>query len=98
MPQPTEQYVQLLRVSLARMSLYSLTLAKAVVGAKPSNAALVPANPPAQILKKLRLLICILSFYFIGSIAKPCKIAALSACKLTRVNRLVISNTFSKFC
>ncbi|WP_312631955.1 hypothetical protein [Pantoea piersonii] len=90
--------MQLLRVSLARMSLYSLTLANAVSGAKPSNAALVPAMPPAQILKKLRLVICIYLSSFIGSIAKLCKITILTAAYLTEVNKLGFSNAFFKFC
>jgi len=54
--------------------------------------------PPAQILKKLRLVICIFLSSFIGSIAKLCKITILSAPYLTGVNKLAFSNAFFKFC
>src|SRR5690606_38969351 len=57
-PQPTEQYVQVLRVSRVRSSLYCRVSASATPGAKPSAAAVVPAIPPAQILKNCLLLTC----------------------------------------
>ncbi|MGP4132126.1 hypothetical protein OJE16_21275 [Pantoea tagorei] len=90
--------MQLLRVSLARTSLYSLIPASADSGAKPSSAALVPAIPPAQILKKTPSGNLHLSFFFIGSIAKLCKITILSASYLMKVNKLAFSNAFFKFC
>ena len=45
MPQPTEQYGQVLRVSVVRSSLNSRTSARAAVGAKPSAARLEPPIP-----------------------------------------------------
>ena len=60
-PQLTEQYVQVLRDSNARNNLYSRGAAKTDDGAKPNIAADVPAIPPAQILKNLRLETCIIT-------------------------------------
>ncbi|CSQ03573.1 Uncharacterised protein [Shigella sonnei] len=50
--------MQVLRVSRVRSSLYCRVSASATLGAKPSAAAVVPAIPPAQILKNCLLLTC----------------------------------------
>lgn len=43
-PQPTEQYGHVLRVSIMRESLYCLTSASAGPGENPSRATLEPAS------------------------------------------------------
>ncbi|WP_240634912.1 hypothetical protein [Brenneria salicis] len=50
--------MQLLRVSLARRSLYCRVSASATEGEKPNAVTVVPAMPPAHILKNCRLLTC----------------------------------------
>jgi hypothetical protein len=45
MPQPTEQYEQVLRASVARANLKSRVSAKASIGEKPSATRLDAANP-----------------------------------------------------
>ena len=54
MPQPTEQYGQVLRVSVVRASLKARTSARAAVGAKPSAPRLEAPIPDAQTLKNWR--------------------------------------------
>src|SRR5215471_19131548 len=53
-PQRTEQYVHVLRVSVVRNSLNSRTSARAAPGAKPNATRLDPAIPVAQTLKNWR--------------------------------------------
>src|SRR6516164_4515188 len=53
-PQATEQYGQVLRVSVARASLNSRTSASAAVGEKPSNTRLDPARVAPVTLRNSR--------------------------------------------
>src|SRR5258706_15627321 len=55
MPQATEQYGQVLRVSVARESLYSRTSASAGPGAKPITARLEPTSDRPVTFKNWRL-------------------------------------------
>src|SRR5690606_7583971 len=57
MPQATEQYGQVLRVSVMRASLYCLTSAMAGKGAAPSNVRLDPASAVPVALKNCRRVI-----------------------------------------
>src|SRR5262249_48560694 len=50
-PQPTEQYGQVLRVSVVRASLKARVSASTGCGEKPINARLEPPIPAAQALK-----------------------------------------------
>src|SRR5262249_39374474 len=59
MPQPTEQYVQVLRVSVVRASLKLRVSASTGCGENPSNARLDPPSPAAQALKNCRRFISI---------------------------------------
>src|SRR6202140_1558029 len=54
-PQATEQYGQVLRVSVARVSLYSRTSASASPGEKPMSAKLEPTSDMPVTLKNWRL-------------------------------------------
>jgi hypothetical protein len=58
MPQPTEQYGQVLRVSVVRDSLYWRTSASAGAGEKPMRARLDPASVLAETFRNCRLDIC----------------------------------------
>src|ERR1700761_4441676 len=53
-PQPTEQYGQVLRVSVVRDSLYWRTSASAGAGEKPMRAKLDPASVVAEIFRNCR--------------------------------------------
>src|SRR5215470_17584931 len=53
-PQATEQYGQVLRVSVARLSLNSRTSASAAVGEKPSRTRLDPARVAPVTLRNSR--------------------------------------------
>src|SRR6516164_9196047 len=53
-PQATEQYGQVLRVSVARASLKTRTSARAAVGEKPSNTRLDPARVAPVTLRNSR--------------------------------------------
>src|SRR5215469_6912834 len=53
-PQATEQYGQVLRVSVARASLNTRTSARAAVGEKPSNTRLDPARVAPVTLRNSR--------------------------------------------
>src|SRR6516164_11381064 len=53
-PQATEQYGQVLRVSVARASLNSRTSASAAVGEKPSSTRLDPASVAPVTLRNSR--------------------------------------------
>src|SRR5215472_6915607 len=53
-PQETAQYGQVLRVSVARLSLNSRTSASAVLGEKPSRARLDPARVAPVIVRNSR--------------------------------------------
>src|ERR1039457_7105039 len=55
MPQATEQYGQVLRVSVARVSLYSRTSASASPGEKPMSAKLEPTSDRPVTFKNWRL-------------------------------------------
>src|ERR1700688_4926492 len=55
MPQATEQYGQVLRVSVARVSLYSRTSASASPGEKPMSAKLEPTSDMPVTFKNWRL-------------------------------------------
>src|SRR6202000_2168634 len=53
-PQPTEQYGQVLRVSVVRDNLYWRTSANAGVGEKPMRARLDPASVVAETFRNCR--------------------------------------------
>src|SRR5580658_1738850 len=55
MPHATEQYGQVLRVSVARVSLYSRTSASASPGEKPMSAKLEPTSDMPVTFKNWRL-------------------------------------------
>src|SRR5574343_739779 len=61
-PQDTEQYGQILRVSVARASLKVRTSAWAAVGEKPIATMDDPVSPAEQTLKNCRLFMFIVSF------------------------------------
>src|SRR5215813_12023465 len=61
-PQETEQYGQVLRVSVARLSLNSRTSASAASGEKPSSARLDPARVAPVILKNSRRVTSAMAF------------------------------------
>src|SRR6202000_1983869 len=54
MPQPTAQYVHVLRVSVVRNSLYWRTSARAGAGEKPIRARLDPASVLAETFRNCR--------------------------------------------
>src|SRR5215472_15386498 len=61
-PQETEQYGQVLRVSVARLSLNSRTSASAASGENPSRARLDPARVAPVILKNSRRVTSAMAF------------------------------------
>jgi len=74
MPQPTEQYGQVLRVSVVRESLYCRTSASAAVGINPSRARLEPATVEPVILRNCRREICVMAILVRGNSYRVIKI------------------------
>ena len=70
MPQATEQYVQVLRVSVARVSLYCRTSASAMPGAKPIKARLEPTRVVPVTFRNWRRLIEGMPFSLDGGAAR----------------------------
>ena len=66
MPQPTEQYVQVWRVTVADESLYWRTSAKALVGEKPINARLELASVEPVTFMNWRLENCTMGGPFLN--------------------------------